>query len=339
MRRCTLKDLSQETGYAISTISNVLNNRESCFASKATREKIHEAARRMGYRADHLARALRSGETRIIGVIGHLFSSEVQLEQFRALQDALREAGYIASFMDMRGDIEQTLTDIRSLHVDAVIVFIDRNEASVAKQLSPEAPTIGIGAENIPGIPTVVIDRAEAMKKAVRYLAEFGHRSIAFVTRKPKYNISKLQGYLEGMKEVGLEDYIKVVPLSEIVGRMPAFVKEHAEDFRKLTAVVTNGDQVAAELIAGFRDIGIRVPEDCSVIGFNDVRIAQGVAPQLTTLRQPREELGQAAVAMLMALLQGKKVRNRRIVPDLVIRDSVCPADAAVEAKRAPAEA
>jgi DNA-binding LacI/PurR family transcriptional regulator len=335
MHRCTLKDLSKETGYAISTISNVLNDRDSCFASKATREKIKEAAERLGYRADHVARSLRSGETRIVGVACRLFASEVQSEQLNALQRALREEGYIATFIDMKEDLVQTLEEVRIIRADALIIFSSWNETKAAQKITAEVPAIGIGPERMIGIPTVIVDRTEATKIAVRHLADLGHQRIAFVTRKPKGNLSKLRGYLEGMREVGLDDYIKVIPVPEIIGAILPFVREHQEEFRSATAIVTNGDQVAAELLPGLTDVGIRVPRDCSLVGFNDVRIAKGVSPQLTTLRQPREELAKGAVQMMMALIRGKSVRNRRLVPELVVRDSTCPPDGKTVRKKA----
>ena len=340
MRRCTLKDLSKETGYAVSTISNVLNDRDSCFASKATRERIKEAAARMGYRADHVARSLRSGQTRIIGVACRLFASEVQSEQLNALQKALRDEGYIASFMDMKEDVAQTLEEMRIIRADAMILFSSWNETKAAQKITAEVPTLGIGPERMIGIPTIIVDRTEGIRIAVRHLADLGHERIAFVTRKPKGNLSKLRGYLEGMREVGLDDHIKVIPVPEIIGAMQPFVRGHKDEFRSVTAIITNGDQVAAELLPGLTDLGIRVPQDCSLVGFNDVRIARGVSPQLTTLRQPREELAKAAVQTMLALIQGKKnVRNRRLIPDLIVRDSTCSPAAKTARKGAAANA
>lgn len=330
MRRCTLKDLSRETGYAISTISNVLNDRDSCFASKATRDRIKEAAERMGYQADHLARSLRSGQTRIIGVACRLFASEVQSEQLNALQNALREEGYIGSFMDMKQDVSQTLEEMRVIRADAMIIFSSWNEPRATQKITAEVPAVGVGPERMPGIPTIIVDRTEATKIAVRHLAELGHRKIAFVTRKPKGNLSKLRGYLEGMREVGLDEFIKVIPAPEIIGAMPSFVRDHEEEFRSVTAIITNGDLVAAELMPGMKEIGIRLPQDCSMVGFNDVRLAKGLSPQLTTLHQPREELAKAIVQTMMAVLQGKSARNRRLVPELIVRQSTCPPATAV---------
>jgi LacI family transcriptional regulator len=323
--RCTLRDIAQETGYAVSTISNVLSDRESCYASQATRKRIREAVERLGYHPDYFARALRRRESRLVGIIGRMLTSEVQADQLAMVQRCLRREGYIAALFHSAGSLEETVSELSRINADGAVLFNDRDSFAWDNTTRVAIPMAAVSGCPIPGVPTAVIDRAEGVKRAVGYLAGLGHRKVLFAARKPKYNAGKLAGYRAGMRAAGLESEETVLTIPERWGETPSFVEENAGLISEVTAIVTSGDAVAAELLSGLRRIGISVPQDCSLIGFNDGRMAVSVSPKLTTCRQPREDLADAVTRTLLAAIRGKKPRGRRFIPELVLRESTAP--------------
>jgi DNA-binding LacI/PurR family transcriptional regulator len=323
--RCTLKDIAKATGYAKATISNVLNNHKTCFASEETRRKIRAAVVRLGYRPDHFARSLRRRESKIIGILGRSVSGDVQNGQISAIQEAFREAGYLAAYAWGGLDNLESIEDFAKFNADGIVFFDDRDEKAPHLNVPESLRCVCVGSFPFEGIPTVVIDRTEAMRRVVQYLVGLGHRRIVMTMPKPKYSVGRIAGYRTGMEEAGLKSEVRLVKLTEEWGRISALVKERADDFRSATAVVTNSDFVAAEVLGGLREIGLRVPEDCSLVGFNGARVSLTVVPKLTTCRQPREEVARAVVQMLLARVRGESPISQSIVPDLVFRESVAP--------------
>jgi LacI family transcriptional regulator len=156
-------------------------------------------------------------------------------------------------------------------------------------------------------------------------LIELGHRGIAFLCQELASNPGKLAGCKSALAAHGLYDSRLIFETGKEPGAVARFVAGNAELFRNVTAVVASNDLVAVEAISGLAKLGLRVPRDCSVVGYDDTQIAQAVTPTLTTVRQPREAVGANAVEMLLKRIDGKPTENVILVPELVERESTGP--------------
>jgi LacI family transcriptional regulator len=325
MARKTLQDISSETGFAISTISGVLNERPDCYVSETTRERILEAAARLGYRRTASSGPEAKPRSRIIGVVTSLSPKEIPFRHLAGIQRALRGRGYFTALIDAAEDTEEVLQDLIAVRAEGVIMVRDRDDVENFRSDLLDVPLIFVVPRPVPGTCSVVIDRAAAMRALTRHLISLGHRRILFVARTLIGNQCKLDAYQEAMKAAGLSREVRFLEMPGIFEGGLDVVMDNVNLFRSVTGVVTTGDQVAVEVIRGLQSIGISVPQGCSVAGFSDNWAAEMSDPPLTTVHVPREDLGEIVVPMLMSLIAGKKVPDRRIVPKLVHRGSVAP--------------
>jgi DNA-binding LacI/PurR family transcriptional regulator len=152
-----------------------------------------------------------------------------------------------------------------------------------------------------------------------------GHRRIAFVAGASRTNPAKISGYTRAMDGAGLGGALAVIETAVPPGATRRFVVEHADLFRSPTAVLASNDRIAAELVFGLQDLGLCVPEDVSVVGYDDTPISTAISPTLTTIRQPRQEVGDHAVRMVLDLIAGRQVENVVLKPELIVRESTGP--------------
>ncbi len=324
----TLGDVAQRSGYAVSTVSHVLNNHASCYASKTARAAIREAAEALGYRPHFFARSLRRLRSFQVGVVGSLFGSEINALQMRSLVDPLRAAGYGILFSDTMGELGRERAAIDDLLYKCVegILLQSYSDGRELKKIVPDkTPCVLLVERPVPGALSLVIDRAMAVETAVQLLLRLGHRRIAFLADRLAPNSAKAEGYRRAMKNAGVLDENLLLECTGAPGCARDFVTARAALFGTTTAIVATNDRLAAEAIVGLRRIGMQVPDDISVIGFDDTDIVNAVEPPLTTLRQPRAEVGKVGAQMLLDCIAGRQVENTVLVPQLVERGSVAP--------------
>jgi len=193
-----------------------------------------------------------------------------------------------------------------------------------------EFPCVLIGTTRAKHRPCVIEDRFNALAGGVRWLAEGGHRRIAFVASDiggamaNPHNSQrlKIEGYRAAMQELGLSDDELLLEVGWRPGETRQFVTDHGELFGSITAVMAGNDRIAVEVMSGLSDCGLRVPEDCSVVGFDDTEFAVAVRPRLTTFRPRRAEVGAKAVEMVLELIDGKEVESVTLMPELIERES-----------------
>lgn len=323
MARGTLRDIAKDTGFSIATISGVLNSSKYCCAKESTRLKIQEAAKRLGYRPNFFGKALRNQQSFLIGIVGHMLTPENHLKQYRGIQDALREKGYVTVLIDSASDQGRAIRELMGIHVDGIVICYDRDDTPRMLPEEVDIPAVVLASKPAPGLCTLVIDKTAATRQMTRYLIDLGHRRICFVTRVLSINQTKYDGYVQAMKEAGLDDEIQCFEsLNKDVMGCGTLVEKNPDVFKRATAVIATGDQVAVEVIRGLNNMGLSVPGDCSVTGYSDNWIAISASPPLTTVHVPREEAGPIVAGMLLGLLAGKQVRGKRIVPEIVVRQS-----------------
>jgi LacI family transcriptional regulator len=341
----TMRDVAKATGFSPATVSIVLNNAPLArYIASGTKKKIEETAKRLGYRPNAMARFLRSKRSQSIGVILTDVTDPFCTPILRGIENALYPLAYLpisADAHNQRERFERYLEMLLERHVDGLIVVANWLLVDIhvlADLNKAEVPTVTIGWE-IPGnrVSFVMVDNEAGGRMALEHLYQLGHRRIAMILG-PKRLIDSAPRWR------GIQKFAQSVKLdidSSLVTRLPdvfdanasfdhgyRLTEELLQKKKKFTAVLAFDDLTALGAIRALAKAGLSVPEQCSVIGFDDVAISGLSVPSLTTVRQPLETMGGAAVNIVMeAIKAGHENRDWSVVAqklhaELVIRDS-----------------
>lgn len=332
-KKVTIKDIADKLGLSVSTVSFVLNGKGDI--SQSTRDKIKEAAISMGYRPDYLARSLVTGRSYTIGVIIPDISNQFFAETVRHLQIELSAYGYD---MILCNSEEQTKNDIRyidwlaSRRVDGLILTLsaqsmDKTNRQHVKAALKNAgiPYMFLDRYYASDSPVVAIDNVDSGYTVTKYLIEHGHKDIGVITGPLSLNSSynRLEGFMKAMKESNIEvsqDNIINLSYDMEAGRKGA---EHLLS-HGVTAIFAFNDLQAYGVLAYANEKGLKVPDDISLVGFDDIFYSSILETKLTTVRQPVKTLATETCNMIINLLQGKDCQKEvKLKTELIIRDSV----------------
>ena len=341
----TMRDVAKATGFSPATVSIVLNNAPLArYIASGTKKKIEETAKRLGYRPNAMARFLRSKRSQSIGVMLTDVTDPFCTPILRGIENALYPLSYLPIFADahnQRERFERYLEMLLERHVDGLIVVANWLLVDIhvlADLNKAEVPTVTIGWE-IPGnrVSFAMVDNEAGGRMALEHLYQLGHRRIAMILG-PKRLIDsapRWRGMQKFAQSVKLEiDSSLVTRLPDVFDANASFeqgyrlTEELLQKKKKFTALVAFDDLTALGAIRALAKAGIGVPEQCSVIGFDDVAISSLSVPSLTTVRQPLETMGGAAVNIVMeAIKAGHENRDWNVVAqklhaELVVRDS-----------------
>lgn len=334
----SIKDIAKEAGVAISTVSNVIN--ETRFVKKDTREKVLKAVEKLNYRPNIIARGLRIKSTKAVGVIVPDIANPFFSQVIRGMEEVARNRGYtlILGCTFYNVEEEKRQTDIL-LHqfIDGLIFFCGYNSYEHIKMVNNQkVPVVVVDREiGDPKIPSVLINNTSAMEMAVDYLCSFGHRKIGYLTfsfDKQTTVRNRYTGYCNGLKKnkipyspnfVIIEDSLR---LREIEGTYNV-VKGFLEKGEIPTAFITASDFFAYGLVKAIKEHGYKIPQDISVIGFDNIIFSEFIDPPLTTVKQPKKSMGSKAMNLLLDIVEGIKVREKNIVlqTEIIERSSVGP--------------
>ncbi|MCL4515445.1 MAG: LacI family transcriptional regulator [Firmicutes bacterium] len=338
MSRPTLADVARLAGVAISTASVVLNNKGR--VSPATRAQVQAAAQALGYQPNAVARRLASRRTNIVAVVVPSLANPFFATIVHELQGRLLDAGLDIIMYDTEDDVQLEAKHTESLlrnRVDGV-VFIGQHTGMEHPndQILRELPEQGVKLVLVERelsespIPQIYADKEEGARSAVRHLVSLGHRRIAMVGGFLSMGGSFLRrrGYETALQEAKIpvdSDLIVdggFTPLGgyqvtrELLLRRPG-----------ITALFVANDLMSIGVLKALQESGKRVPEDVSVIGFDNIPESRFLNPSLSTVDVPTRRLGQAAAEVLLSSLEDKTTNSRTIVfpVELIIRDSTGP--------------
>lgn len=331
----TIQDVARHANVSAATVSRVLSNPER--VSEATRERVNLAVKQTGYTINQAARSLRmrAAKTILIALpdIGNPFYSTV----LDAVVDEAANRGYgLLVANRFAGDASRILADyFQSSRADGLLLFdggVDTSLLHVLATADGHVPLV-VSYDELPttDVAAVLVDNFEAAERATEYLQSLGHTRIGHIigpSRNTHPNQRKL-GFVSAMRRAGLE--VREDWMWQGTYSMQSGI-EAGEGFLRLpaserpTAVFAGNDEMAIGLIATLHDAGIECPRDLSVIGFDDIAIAPRYRPRLTTMRQPREQIGRLATESLIDILEGEAAPGapRRITLrcDLIVRES-----------------
>jgi LacI family transcriptional regulator len=327
-----LRTLGEYLNLSPATISLVLNNAPGVRSiPQQTRDRVREAAARFDYRPSFFARSLRKRQSYSVGVLMPELSDSYATQVLAGVEEFLLEEGYfylIASHRRKPDLIEEYSNLLMDRSVEGFIL-VD----TVLKH-SMKVPVVAVaGHRKIEGVTYVVLDQRRAAELTLRHLYQLGHRKIAFM--RGGSHSSDADDRWECLMAVARDLKLEVAPKLSVqlqlkvstpeLGYGPA--SQLLDGGAHFTALVCYDDLAAIGAIRAFMDHGLRVPEDISVVGFDDIQGASYNNPSLTTIRQPLQQMGIVAARMLLQRIRGEGTFSDSvpIMPELVIRESTCP--------------
>jgi len=334
-KRVTSQDVADLAGVSRTTVSFVLNNVKGMNISSETRQKVLEAAERLSYIPDASAQALASRRTKAIGLVmtrsPHHIATDAFLPQIiGGLMDVVKERKLrlLMESVDVEHQDRAYLELARAKHIDGMILLTPRiDDAGLKKLEQVDIPTVLMGEIAGTNLYSVDVDNRLAAQKAVDYLIKLGHTRIACITNAPRNFTSgfdRMLGYKDALLSAGISFDERLIRYGDFDPQSGYKQMKSLLSGRLFTAVFVASDNVAIGAKAALREAGLRVPEDISMIGFDDIPWAQFSDPPLTTIRLPAQKLARTACVVLMDLLQGKEPSTRQQILDteLVIRKS-----------------
>lgn len=327
----TLAEIAKVAGVSQMTASRALNNRPG--VSREKREEILLIADEMGYVVNRAAQKLSGGRSHIIGMIAQLhtpFTSELVM----GVGSAARAAGYELLLYSLVGSDRRPPSSVMQLlqqFADGVIALLPYEFDYLNTLAVSRVPVVTVDHQaETPEFPSIVGDSYQGARQAVRYLAELGHRRIAFVTGNERLASARdrRRGYEDTMQQLGLSYSPEMIAEGDYMQKAG-----YNAAYRLLalsprpTAIFAANDISALGVVSAIREAGLKVPDDISVIGFDDIPLASQVHPALTTIRQPTQQMGRSAVNTLLALIVGLEAPSPLITlpTELVIRASAAP--------------
>ncbi len=325
-QRPSIYDVARRAGVSHMTVSRVLNEHPNI--KESTRERVLQAIEEMHYTRSSIARALATRRAMRIGVIVDGPVEYGPSGTLRARERAARERGYATSaFSVVEGDAESVETRIRDLvaqGVDALCVIAPRSSSlDLLRRHALRIPTLAITARSEPGLLTAGVDQHAGASAAVRHLVALGHREILHIAGPLDWldARARAEAWRAVLDEEGLT--VREPLVGDWTSDFGYGVGLGAEAIDDVTAVFVSNDQMALGLIHGLAERGLRVPDDISVVGFDDVPDARHFLPPLTTVRQDFAALGTSIVEMLVErIVDGGAPRSLLREPELVLRSS-----------------
>lgn len=332
----TIYDIAKRTGYSPTTVSKAFNNYSD--VREKTRQEIFRTAREMGYLPNAHARTLTTKKSWTIGVlfventgvgIRHPFFSAV-IESFKKVAVA---KGYALMFIskDVGGKQSGYLENCRIRGVDGVVVLLSDYEDTYFRELlESDIPTVILDFETSES-HTVCSDNTTGAKMAVEYLYSLGHRQIAHISGGMNTFPGKIreEGYKSAMKQQRLEVPDAYIVNGAFYSRDSGYeaMLQLLELPERPTAVFASGDLLAVGAIMAAKDSGLSVPGDISVMGYDDIELAEYITPALTTVRQNTELLGRRAADILLEAIEGQEQEKEAVlVPvEVIERESCAP--------------
>jgi DNA-binding LacI/PurR family transcriptional regulator len=335
-KRITSQDVANHAGVSRTTVSLVLNNVQGINISQETRQKVKDSAAALGYVPDASAQALASRRTQVIGLVmtrtPHHIATDAFLPQIISGLLGVVKQNNLRLLIELVEDEHQDQAYqqlARAKQIDGMILATPRIDDTALRNLEEVGiPTVMMGELVDSRLYSVDVDNHAAAEKAVRYLLELGHRQIACITNAPASYTAvpdRIRGYKDALLSAGIEPDESLLRYGDFdpksgYNRMKSLLACG----RNFTAAFVTSDNVAIGAKSAIREAGLRVPDDISMMGFDDIPWAQYSDPPLTTIRVPAQDLARQACLKLLEILKGTNTTEKKLVleTELVVRKS-----------------
>ncbi|WP_371169613.1 LacI family DNA-binding transcriptional regulator [Aliiroseovarius sp. 2305UL8-7] len=309
----TLDDVARLAGVSTATVSRCINTPDRVIES--TRNKVTTAINRLGYSPNFGARVMAAKRTNTIGAIIPTMENAIFARGLQAFQEGLRAKGYtlLVASSSYQADIEEE--QIRSLvsrGADGLLLIGHDRDATIRKFLSRQNIPALVAWTHDPDadLPSIGFDNRKAMRALTRQVLDMGHRRIALISAATKGNDRarlRVQGAKDALREAGLNpDDLRIIETSYAIETGATAFADLMADATPPTAVMCGNDVMAAGAIRQARDMGLSVPGDISITGFDDIELARIVEPPLTTIHVPHRDMGSGAAEILVDMVENK---------------------------------
>lgn len=327
----TIKDVARIAGVSVGTVSNVLNGRES--VKPGNRKRVYEAMKQSGFRYNMTASALRTRSTKNIGLIIPSITNPYYPELARGVEDAARLVGLTVFLCNDDRDMDKEREYVQALlskGVDGIILLKPRLSCQELRDIRERtALVLGDAGDHIRLQFNVVnADDVQGVVSAMNFLGRNGHRQIGMITGlmesySSQCRLEAYKRYLESRRIPFRKEYVVSGNYSWKSGCTAAKQLMGLPD--PPTAVFAANDIMAIGAMKGVQTMGYRIPEDVSIIGYDDIEMSNLSKPALTTIHQPKYEMGQECLHLLYSIINGEEENPRQITMEnrLIVRDSV----------------
>ncbi len=319
--------VAERAGVSPSTVSRILNG--TAQVSEDKQALVKAVIEELGFRPDPAARSLAGGRTMSIGVLTQFIDSPYYGEALRGIEDELHKANYVPLFVSghwNEAEEKNRLFMLQERKVDGIIVLTGKLADETLVDMAANIPVVVTGRRlNAPNLFSIDFDNSEGACLAVRHLHALGHRRVAFISGPLDHPdaTQRLQGYREEAqrKDMVLDDSLVVYSDYQESGGFRA-MNDLLSESVQFTAVIAANDQMAYGARLALHRAGLRVPEDVSLLGFDDLPHSAFTLPPLTSVRQSVYEIGTSAAKAMFDLLNKRNPPSRLVEAELVVRES-----------------
>lgn len=326
-KKVTLESVAERAGVSPSTVSRILNG--TAIVSDDKRGAVDRAIAELGFVPNPVARGLAGGRTLSIGVLTQALDSPFYGAELRGIEDECDKAGYSALYVSGHWNAAEEarcIQVLRSRRVDGIIVLTGRLSDPALRACAKALPVVVTGRTlKAPNLFSLNFDSVGGARLAIEHLLALGHKRIACITGDQAHPdaVERLQGYRQALEQAGIAFDPGLVAAGQFNEESGRVAIEHLLDSRRrFTALFASNDQMAFGATLALYRRGLRVPDDLSLVGFDDLGSASYAIPPLTTVHQPGYELGRIAARAMLQLLGGTKPDVAMPAPRLVVRES-----------------
>jgi len=323
----TLEMVAEHAGVSPSTVSRILNG--TAVVSEHKRDAVNQAIAELGFVPNPVARGLAGGRTLSVGVVTQSIDSPFYGAALRGIEDELDKAGYSALFVSGHWNAAEEarcIDVLRSRRVDGIIVMTGRLSDQALRTCAKALPVVVTGRTlKAAGLFSLNFDNVGGARMATEHLIGLGHRRIACITGDPAHPdaIERLRGYANALADAGIAYEPGLVAQGQFHEESGRIAMEHLlESRQRFSAVFACNDQMAFGAALALHRRGLHVPDDLSLVGFDDLAGANYAIPPLSTVHQPGYELGRIAAGAMLQLLAGEKPGATIPAPQFVARES-----------------
>jgi LacI family transcriptional regulator len=325
--KVTLEMVAERAGVSPSTVSRILNG--TAVVSDDKRAAVDRAIAKLGFVPNPVARGLAGGRTLSVGVVSQAIDSPFYGAALRGIEVELDAAGYSPLFMSGHWQAEEEarcIEVLRSRRVDGLIVLTGRLSDSALRSVARALPVVVTGRSlKAPNLISLDFDNCEGARQATRHLIELGHKRIAFIAGDGQHPdaVDRQRGYQLALESAGLRFDPALVAQGNFSEHSGLIAVERLIEARtRFSAIFAANDQMAVGAALGLYRHGRRVPDEVSLVGFDDLAGSVYTVPPLSTVHNPVQEIGQLAARAMLSLLSGERPQFEVPAPRLIARES-----------------
>ncbi|WP_052144918.1 LacI family DNA-binding transcriptional regulator [Halalkalibacter okhensis] len=324
-----MRDVAKYAGVSVATVSRVLKGDSN--VKQSTKEKVLKAVKELNYVPNTLARNLSNMQSKKILVVVPKVSNSVFSSVFHGIQNVINENGYqvilIETFNRRDSSVPELIKDRTVEGAILLSAMMTEDEFEEKFQGLPVVLATDSLRERVRSTPSVSINNVQAAEKAVHYLANLGHRRIAYFGGRPDAlgARERLEGYKKGFQQYGLQiDETLIFEGDWSLKSGYELAKQLMSQKKLPTAIFAVSDNMAIGAIRALSEQGVRIPEDISIVGFDNIAVSEYVTPALTTIEQPSVQIGEKAAEMLLKILSHQPLEQMHVEinSNLIIRNS-----------------